>query len=162
MPTRLFPTRVDLSPATRGQMIDLLNQQLADLADLYSQSKQAHWNVKGIEFYQLHELFDDLAESIFGFIDIIAERAVQLGGEALGTTRQAANASTLPEFPAELTDSQPYVEALAERFGQFATSTRQAIDTATNAGDASTADLFIDVSRVVDKGLWFLEAHLRR
>ena len=70
----LFATHNDLAPATRGSSIALLNQQLADLADLYSQTKQAHWNVKGAQFYQLHELYDKLAEELEDFVDLVAER----------------------------------------------------------------------------------------
>ena len=56
-------------------MIGLLNQELADTSDLYSQTKQAHWNVKGIHFYQLHLLFDELAEKRQGEADELAERS---------------------------------------------------------------------------------------
>src|SRR5579885_2154700 len=83
--TRVYPTRHDLPSGTREQMVALLNQQLADAFDLYSQTKQAHRNVKGAEFSQLHELFDDLAEAVRGYIDMLAERATALGGEARGT-----------------------------------------------------------------------------
>ena len=53
------------------------DQRLADTSNLYI--KQAHWNAKGLNFFQLHELFDDLAGGVFPFIDMIAERATALG-----------------------------------------------------------------------------------
>jgi starvation-inducible DNA-binding protein len=154
-------TRNDLAAATRSSMVDLLNQQLADTSDLFSQVKQAHWNVKGKQFIALHELFDDLAGGLTGYIDDIAERAVQLGGNATGTVRMAAGASRLPDFSAEAIDGIDAVVALADRFALVAASTRAAIDTATEAGDADTADLMTEVSRGLDKSLWFLEAHLQ-
>ena len=86
----MFSTRNDLSREVRGRMIELLNQQLADTFDLYSQTKQAHWNVKGAQFFQLHELFDKLAEELQGYVDQIAERATALGGLATGTVRMSA------------------------------------------------------------------------
>ena len=156
-----FSTHNDLTRDVRVAMIALLNQQLADTFDLYSQTKQAHWNVKGAQFFQLHELFDKLAAEVLGYVDSIAERATALGGLALGTVRMSAENSQLPESDLHVTDSLPTVEAVAERYASLAASTRQAIDSADSQGDADTADLFTEVSRGLDKALWFLEAHLQ-
>lgn len=159
---RMFKTRIDISPTVREQMTALLNQQLADTSDLYSQTKYAHWNVKGEQFYQLHELFDKLADELLEHTDTIAERVTALGSTALGTIRMAAAASRLPEYPLDTADSMPSIEALAVRYAALATSTRSAINTASERGDVDTADLFTEVSRDLDKALWFLEAHLQR
>jgi len=156
-----FVTSIDLPERTRERMIDLLNQQLADTFDLYSQTKQAHWNVKGVHFIQLHLLFDKLAEEVFEFIDTIAERATALGGMATGTARMAGAGSRLPEWPLEVVDSIPVVEELVVRYADLAASTREAIKIAADFGDADTADLFTAQSRVIDKSLWFLQAHLQ-
>lgn len=156
-----FKTSVTLPADVRQGMVELLNQQLADTFDLYSQTKQAHWNVKGLQFYPLHTLFDDLAEEIEGYIDMIAERATALGGTALGTARMAAGASRLPELPVETVEGCAVLQALVERYATLAASTRAAIDTAADRGDIDTSDLFTEVSRGLDKGLWFLEAHLQ-
>ena len=157
----MFSTRNDLSRDVRGRMIELLNQQLADTFDLYSQAKQAHWNVKGAQFFQLHELFDKLAAELLGYVDLIAERATALGGLAQGTVRMSAANSQLAECELGVTDSLPTVEALAERYAALAGSTRQAIESAEGQDDADTADLLTEVSRGLDKALWFLEAHLQ-
>ncbi len=159
--SRMFKTHIDLSKATRTTMIALLNQQLADTADLYTQIKQAHWNIKGKEFIALHELFDDLAERVLAFVDEIAERATALGGTAMGTARMAAANSTLPEYPTDAVDGMAHVTALVDRYGKYSASTRAAIDTADKHQDMTTSDLFTDISRVIDKDLWFLEAHLQ-
>jgi starvation-inducible DNA-binding protein len=159
--TKMFSTRNDLSRDTRSQMIELLNQQLADTFDLYSQTKQAHWNVKGAQFFELHELFDKLAEELQGYVDQIAERATTLGGLALGTVRMSAANSRLPGCDIAVTTSLPTVEAIADRYGILASSTRHGIEHAEDHGDASTADLLTEVSRGLDKALWFLEAHLQ-
>jgi starvation-inducible DNA-binding protein len=158
---RTFETAVDLPVATRVAMIGLLNQELADTTDLYSQTKQAHWNVKGIHFYQLHLLFDQLAEKRQGEADELAERATELGGHALGTVRMAAANSRLPEIPTGINAGVDYVRALVERYGIHANSMRAAIDEADEAGDKDTADLFTEISRELDKDLWFLQAHLQ-
>lgn len=161
MTAKTFPTRHDMPPKVRQEMIALLNQQLASTFDLFSQTKQAHWNVRGAEFYQFHELFDELAEELLAMIDTIAERATALGGEALGTVRMAEAASELEEYPREIFDSLGTAALLADRYAALAHSMRQAVDAAEEAKDMGTSDLFIDVSRFLDKSLWFLEAHLQ-
>lgn len=159
---KTFQTSVDLSPDQRKEIIGMLNQQLADTFDLYAQTKQAHWNVKGPNFIQLHELYDTLAEGVFEYIDQIAERATALGGAAMGTTRMAADATRLPEFPPGGVEDMESVRCLVERYANVANSTREAIDLADEHGDAGTADLFTQFSRDMDKWLWFLEAHLQQ
>src|SRR5688500_12486224 len=83
----MFPTRNDLPEETRAKVCDLLNRLPAASFDLFSQTKQAHWNVKGRDFIQLHKLFDELAETLEGPIDEVAERVTALGGIAKGTAR---------------------------------------------------------------------------
>jgi starvation-inducible DNA-binding protein len=156
-----FATHNDLPSTVRETLIPLLNQQLADTLDLYSQVKQAHWNVKGMQFIQLHLLFDTLADSVSEYVDQIAERVTTLGGTAMGTTRMAATASRLPEFPAEIVLGRDVIEVLAQRYGAYTSSSRDLIDTATEHEDAVTADLFTEITRTLDKQLWMIEAHLQ-
>jgi len=160
-PASLHKTRIQLDESIRSQSSLILNQALADLSDLASQTKQAHWNVKGPQFYSLHLLFDSLAGTVEGHLDTIAERITTLGGTANGTVRQAAASSVLPEFPTDY-EGMACVNALIERFGAAANSARAAIDTTAGFGDADTADLFTAISRDLDKSLWFLEAHTRK
>lgn len=156
-----MPTRNDLSEKVRSQMIKLCNQQLADTFDLLSQTKQAHWNVRGPHFFELHKLFDEFAEVVEDYVDKIAERATSLGGVAMGTVRMAAKSSTLDEYPADIHNGMDHVKALADRIAAVGKSSREAIDTADEAGDQGTADLFTEIVRGTDKYLWFVEAHLR-
>jgi len=159
--TTTFKTRIDIPAEARGQLVELLNARLADNFDLYSQLKQAHWSVRGSDFIQLHELYDEVAEAILEFVDVIAERATALGGLALGTARMAAEATTLDEYPLDAVAGPQTIEVVADRLAAFGSSVREAIDTATDLGDQDTADLFTEVSRAVDKHLWFVEAHLQ-
>ena len=158
---RTFATRIDIPEDTREQLVELLNARLADSFDLYSQLKQAHWNVKGSDFIQLHQLYDDVAESVLEFVDTIAERATALGGLALGTARMAAAATTLDEYPLDAVAGKDTVEVVADRLAAFGAAAREAIDTSIELDDQDTADLFIEVSRTIDKHLWFVEAHLQ-
>ncbi|MBD2105593.1 DNA starvation/stationary phase protection protein Dps [Nodosilinea sp. FACHB-13] len=155
-----YPTRIDMSAEVRSQVCDVLNQTLAATLDLKTQTKQAHWNVKGMDFYQLHELFDELAGELEGYVDMVAERVTALGGTAMGTARIAASQSILPEYPIDAVEGAEHIEALAERFAAYGKHVRAAIDTTDELGDADTADLYTEISRTIDMRLWFLEAHL--
>jgi starvation-inducible DNA-binding protein len=144
---RMFATRIDIPDPSREKLVELLNARLADAFDLYSQLKQAHWNVKGSDFIQLHELYDDVAESVLEHVDEIAERATALGGLALGTARMAAAASTLDEYPLGAVAGMDTVEAISDRLSAYGASIRTAIEDALELDDQDTADLFIEVSR---------------
>jgi starvation-inducible DNA-binding protein len=154
-------TRNDLPAHARETIITLLNQHLADTLDLYTQVKQAHWNVKGMHFIQLHLLFDQIADPLLEYTDSIAERITSLGGKAMGTARMAAAHSQLEEFPAEFVEGKQVLEVLAQRYAVYSSTSREAIGTTDELGDPVTADLFTEISRTIDKHLWMLEAHLQ-
>ena len=155
----LWNTQNDLAEKVRRGAIELLNQQLADALDLSLQAKQAHWNVKGPNFIALHELFDEVVKELGEYADDIAERAVELGGTALGTARIVAKTSRLSEYPLDISSGREHVLALSGTLATFGASARAAIDEADALGDADTTDLFTEVSRGVDKLLWKVEAH---
>ncbi len=157
----MFQTKNDLSEATRTKVIQLLNARLADCIDLQTQTKQAHWNVKGPHFIALHELFDKVYSAVSEYVDEIAERAVQLGGVAQGTARAVAKHSTLSEYPAAAVDGRSHVDALSTALASFGKLARKGIDEADELGDLDTADIFTEISRGIDKWLWFVEAHLQ-
>jgi starvation-inducible DNA-binding protein len=157
----MFKTKNDLPEATRVKVIEILNARLADCKDLQTQTKQAHWNVKGPNFIGLHELFDKINEEVDEYVDEIAERAVQLGGVAEGTARVVAKRSSLPEYPLNIADGRSHVEALSSALAAFGKGARKAINETNDLGDLDTADLFTEVSRGIDKWLWFVEAHLQ-
>ncbi|HEX7115631.1 MAG TPA: DNA starvation/stationary phase protection protein Dps [Steroidobacter sp.] len=157
----MYETRIDLPASVRDKVIPILQARLADSIDLFTQAKQAHWNVKGPSFIALHELFDDIAEIVEGHSDLIAERITALGGRADGTVRVCAAQSKLKEYPLEIAAGLDHVRALADRLAAFGKSVREAIASTAEAGDADTSDLFTEISRAIDKQLWFVEAHLQ-
>lgn len=155
----MLPTQNDLPKSTREKIIKLCGERLADLMDLFSQAKQAHWNVKGPSFIALHELFDQVAGDVGGYVDDVAERIVQLGGIAAGTVRDAAKASSLPAYPHDILDGLAHVKALSAAIAASGKEVRAAISISDEIGDQDTADLFTGISRGLDKSLWFVEAH---
>lgn len=158
-PAIMYETRNDLPLPRRTELCALLNLRLASAVDLQMQMKQAHWNVKGPSFIALHELFDQVDEAVESYVDLIAERIVQLGGIAEGTVRVAAARTRLPEYPRAIADGLAHVEAVAGALATFGQAARATINEAVGLGDADTADLFTEVSRGTDKWLWFIEAH---
>jgi len=156
---KMYETGNDIAKNRRVEMNALMNLRLADAVDLQMQMKQAHWNVKGPNFIGLHELFDKVYEAVGGYVDQIAERIVQLGGIAEGTVRVTAGRSRLAEYPLAIADGSVHVEAVAKALSTFGHEVRATINEADELDDADTADLFTEVSRGIDKWLWFVEAH---
>ena len=153
-----FPTQNSLPEAIRTQVLELLNRRLADAVDLGTQAKQAHWNIKGPLFNSLHLLFDAIHASIDGYVDLLAERVVQLGGVAAGTARISAKMSELNEYPAAV-DGMEHVAALSAVLAAFGARMRIASDKISGWGDQDSADLCIEISRGTHKWLWMVEAH---
>lgn len=158
-PAVAYHTKNDIVEHKRAQLVELLNQRLADSVDLALQMKTAHWNVKGPAFIGLHELFDQVHAGAMDYVDLIAERVVQLGGLAEGTVRISAQRSSLTEYPLNPIDEGEHVEAVTEALATVAAKMRDAIDQAAELGDQATADIFTEVTRGLDKWLWFVEAH---
>src|SRR2546426_923923 len=156
---RMYETENDIPEQRRSELNALMNQRLADAVDLQTQVKQAHWNVKGPHFIGLHELFDKIDEAVEAYVDLIAERIVQLSGIAEGTARVAAERSRLEEYPLDIADGHAHVEAVSKALSTFGREVRKTIDEVDELQDADTADMFTEISRGIDKWLWFVEAH---
>src|SRR6266436_9486112 len=155
----MFKTKNDLPQDVRSKTVALLNSRLADCIDLQTQTKQAHWNVKGPQFIALHKLFDEIDEAVEEYVDLLAERVVQLGGIAEGTARVVAERSELPEYPLTISTGEEHVWALSSALSNFGERIRRAIDQTADLGDIDSSDICTEISRGTDKWLWFVEAH---
>ena len=156
----MYTTKNDLPAMTRADVIVILNARLADSIDLMHQAKQAHWNVKGPSFMALHTLFDEVVDAAEDYMDLLAERVVQLGGTAEGTIQVATTRTGLEAYPLTLLEERDHVEALTSALAVYGRSVRRAIEQTDELGDKDTADICTEISRGVDKYLWFVEAHL--
>ncbi len=157
----MYQTQNDLKSNTKQASIALLNARLADGIDLALVTKQAHWNLKGPNFIAIHEMIDQFRTDLDEHVDTIAERVVQLGGTALGTTQAVAKATALPPYPTDIYKISDHLAPLIEHFGKAANLVRASNDQADEAGDVDTSDIFTAYSRMLDKALWFLEAHVQ-
>jgi starvation-inducible DNA-binding protein len=154
-------TKNNLKSNVKLSSIELLNAKVADCIDLALLTKQAHWNLKGREFIAVHEMLDGFRTQVDDYVDTMAERVTQLGGTALGTLQSTVKATTLSPYPLDIYSIPDHLHALIDRYAKAANNVREAIDQAAEAGDADTADIFTEVSRGLDKALWFLEAHIQ-
>jgi starvation-inducible DNA-binding protein len=157
----LYRTKIDLPSANRSEAVSLLNERLAECIDLQTMCKQAHWNIKGPQFIALHKLFDEINEAVEEYVDLIAERIVQLGGIAEGTARVVAQRTTLLDYPLTISSGQEHVAALSDALSQFGRSARIGIEEMNELEDAASADILTEVCRGTDKWLWFVEAHVQ-
>jgi starvation-inducible DNA-binding protein len=154
MPT----SRNDVHDNAKKVSVEVLQACLTDGIDLYNATRQAHWNVKGPQFPALHTMFETFYTTLAEDIDLLAERLVQIGGTAKGTSQSVTTATRLAPYPTDLRQGAAHVAALLERYGALAGSVRGGIDSTGEAGDADTADILTGVSKNLDKALWMLEA----
>lgn len=152
-------TRNTLSDETRTMIVELLDARLSDLVVLATHMKQAHWHVRGANFIGVHELLDRIADDVREYADMVAERAMMLGGTVHGTASAAAANTVLEPYPTDLLDSAKHVVHSAEHLAKVGGVCRTAIGTSSEHGDEATADLFTEITRGLDKWLWFIEAH---
>lgn len=158
-----FAPQIDLPEDDRRGLVGLLNQALAETTDLYLLTKQAHWNVKGENFYQVHELYDHVSGELPEYADRLAERAVLLGGYARGSARMTVAASRLDPFPGYRDDDRSFLRAMTQRWATYAEAIREASRQADSEyDDPGTSDLFDAITHLADRGRWMIEAQLQR
>lgn len=154
-------TRNDTKSNAKKVSIDTLQARLADGIDLSLAIKQAHWNLKGPQFIGIHLMLDGFRDEMDDYNDKVAERITQLGGTARGTVQAVDRETGLAPYPLDTYAVADHLAALIDRYAIYANAVRKNIDDTDEAGDAGTSDLFTEVSRGVDKQLWFLEAHVQ-
>ncbi len=158
---RMHETRNNTESNARKVSLDTLQGRLADGIDLALVIKQAHWNLKGPQFIGVHLMLDGFRDELDDHNDKVAERITQLGGTARGTVQAVVGETKLAAYPLDTYKVGDHLAALIDRYAVYGNAVRENIDETDEAGDAGTSDLFTEISRAVDKNLWFLEAHVQ-
>ncbi len=156
----MTPTRNRLAANVRATSIDILQAALTSSIDLALQTKQCHWNVKGHSFIAIHQMLDELYDQMTEASDTLAERLVALGGFAEGTAKSVTSMTSLSTYLGRQIDQGEVIGALANGYAEFSDCLVAQIDETADIGDPTSSDVLTEVSRMTDKALWFLEAHL--
>ncbi len=155
-------TRMSLPEKDRIELVGVLNKTLASLADLYAQLKQAHWNIKGESFISLHLLFDKVAEEIEEQVDVVAERITAMGGTALGTIQEIAKNTNLRVYPLDIFSAKDHVEHLTHNIAILGELSRKNIDLTDELNDMVTNEIYVNLTKILDTNLWFIEAYSQK
>lgn len=158
----LQPTLNPLPPKGRAQVVEFLNDLMADILDNHYQSLLAHWNTRGSNFAALHKLFEQygIGNGAENWCDLVAERISQLGGTVLTTIPYIAANTSLREYPLNIREGAEHAEALAKSAAKIIARLCEGINLAEKHGDRVTAYILGEVQQSAEKWLWLLEAHL--
>ncbi len=157
---KLLSTRNKLPTKAKTEVVELINNSIASLIDLQLQTKQTHWNLRAPQFIAIHEMLDTFYAELDKYVDVLAERITQLGGTAYGTLEAVTAKTTLEAYPAGIHTWQSRLEHFSDVIAVSSALCLEAIETADNAGDAITADIFTQTARGIDLWLWKVESHL--
>lgn len=158
MQTKIRETTNSTSMETKKEVIAVLNHLLCEFLDLALMTKQAHWNMRGQNFIAVHEMLDPFNEKLLGYADTIAERIVQLGGTAYGTSQIIPEATSLTPYPTDISSTQDHLNNLLERYSTLGNTVRKILDD--ELLDEGSANFITDASNDLDKYMWFIESHL--
>lgn len=157
----------DTPPATQAPfeasqaLADALQQVLADQVDLHLQAKQAHWNLVGPGFREIHLQLDEITEAAREFADTIAERVRALGHAVDGRAATVAKSSSLPDFPEGEQTVEDTVALIEERIAASGKTIREIHDEVDDE-DPTSADLLHEILHLSEKQAWMLRSAIRR
>jgi starvation-inducible DNA-binding protein len=139
----------------------LLNTLLADEYVLYTKTRNAHWNIQGQNFIELHKFFESQYDALDIIIDDVAERVRALGHFALGSLKDFTAITRLSDHNQDFSDQNHIIQTLLEDHEALIRSLRKEIFTiAEEHRDLGTADFMTGLMEQHEKMSWMLRAHL--
>ncbi len=155
-------TTIGIKKANRKAVVEMLQQLLADEFLLYTKTRNAHWNVEGIDFHAMHVFFEEEYNKLEVFIDQIAERIRMLGFYSPGTLAEFLELSHLVENTPESNSSRSYISQLLKDHDTIIKFIRKSIgDNAEAHNDEGTADFITGILQEHEQMSWMLRASLK-
>lgn len=142
-----------------NQLHSIMNTQLTNWTVLYTKLHNFHWNVKGPNFFSLHEKFEEFYTDAATYMDDMAERLLTIGGQPVGTLKETLAMATIQEASgSEKADEM--VKVILEDFQIIAKDIDVLLEVAEEVKDEATGDLFLGIKAAVEKNIWMLKAYL--
>ena len=155
---RELHANIGLKESAKTQLLGLLDALLADEFVLYVKTRNFHWNVAGPRFQPLHEFFEKQYEQLNGFVDEVAERSRQLGGRAMGSMKELAEAARLEESPSKGLSEEQMLSALMKDHESIVRSLRTDAEECGRLGDQGTMDFMVGLMQQHEKMAWMLRS----
>jgi starvation-inducible DNA-binding protein len=150
---------IGINDTQRAAVVGILDTVLADENLLYTKTRNYHWNVVGPQFNDHHKFFEAHYEALDDIVDVTAERARALGGNALGTLTEFAQHSRLKEQPGKYPDAKGMLATLLTDHETLIRDLRTDADaTMEKHGDAGTNDFLVGLMEKHEKMAWMLRA----
>ncbi|MBK6483658.1 MAG: DNA starvation/stationary phase protection protein [Chitinophagaceae bacterium] len=152
---------IEISENNLKEVATLLNNLLADEYLLYTKTRNAHWNIQGLHFIELHKFFETQYDEIDLMIDAIAERVRSLGHYALGSLKDFLSITHLTEENHDFSNQQQIMQSLLNDHETIIRLLRRNITTITERNkDAGTGDFVTGIMEQHEKMAWMLRAHI--
>ena len=160
------PKRVEQSyplagDAERAKSAKVTQQVVVDLLSIFNMYKEAHWNLSGPLYLQLHEFYQEQADYYRLQADVFAERVRHLGYSVDGRHSTVTKTTTIPDFPGGYVTDNESIKLLIDRVTVLQKEVYAGIHE-TEQSDPTTSNKLQDLAYSVDKNLWQLRAHIER
>ena len=153
----IIEPNIGLDSDVRHSVVEILNNNLADEVVLTLKTRNAHWNVSGAGFFELHILFDSQYEQLNNISDEIAERARMLGGIAIGSLQEFIKYTRLEEQSGDIPD---IIDLLADHEATIRFLREDAKKCTEEFEDEGTFELLVGVMRLHEKMAWMLRSYI--
>lgn len=152
---------IGLHESSASQLAEKLNHLLANYQIFYMNVRGYHWNVKGSDFFQLHEKFEELYTDLLTKVDEVAERILTLGHQPVHAYSDYAKLSRIQEDK-DVSDGRACVKGVLDGYQTLIALQREVLALASDADDEGTAAQAGDYIREQEKTVWMLNAYLSK
>ncbi|PTJ77179.1 DNA starvation/stationary phase protection protein [Staphylococcus simulans] len=145
--------------ANKQDVVNVLNEQVANWTVLYTKIHNFHWFVKGPHFFSLHVKFEELYNEASEHIDELAERILAIGGSPVATLKNSLDVAIVDEAESEKT-AEDMVQSISKDFTNISEQLAKAVEVAGDAEDDVSQAMLIALQTSVDKHNWMFQSFL--